>query len=92
MGHDIFQPVPQGSLGAQDAENRRMGAIADELRRLCQLYETQRGDSQPHVNRLETEQRAAEAFAKKHGLWLPMEVMLFPKLLLPLQRNITKGL
>ncbi len=73
MGHDIFQPVPQGSLGAQDAENRRMGAIADELRRLCQLYETQRGDCQPHVNRLETEQRAAEAFAKKHGLWLPME-------------------
>ena len=73
MGHDIFQPVPQGSLGAQDAENSRMGAIADELHRLCQLYEAQRGDSQSHVNHLEAEQRAAEAFAKEHGLWVPME-------------------
>ena len=50
-----------------------MGAIADELRRLCQLYETQRGDSQPHVNHLESEQRAAETFAKEHGVWLPLE-------------------
>jgi len=73
MGYDIFQPVPQGSLGAQDAENRRIEAIANELRRGCELYEAQCGDSEPHVNRLETEQRAAEAFAKKHGLWLPME-------------------
>ena len=73
MNDDISQSVPQGSLGAQDAENRRVGAIADELRRLCQLYETQRGDSQPHVNHLESEQRAAETFAKEHGLWLPLE-------------------
>ena len=26
------------------------GAIADELYRLCELYEAQRGDSQPHVS------------------------------------------
>lgn len=73
MSHDIFQSVPQGSLRAQDAENRRVGAIADELSRLCQLYEAQRGDSQSHVNHFEAEQRVAETFAKEHGLWLPME-------------------
>ena len=73
MSHDIFQQVPQGSLRAQDAENRRVGAIADELRRLCQLYEAQCGDSQPHVSHLEVEHRAAETFSKEHGLWLPIE-------------------
>lgn len=73
MNYDIFQPVPQGVSGAQDAENRRMGAIADELRRLCQLYEAQCGDSQQDVNHIEAEQRAAETFAKEHGLWLSME-------------------
>ena len=73
MNDDIFQPVPQGSIGAQDAENRRINAIADELRRRCQLYEAQRGNSQPHVSSFEDEQRSAESFAKEHGLWLPMD-------------------
>ena len=73
MSYDIFQSVPQGSIGAQDAENRRVGEIADELRRLCQLYEAQCGDSQQDVSSFETEQRVAEAFAKEHGLWLPIE-------------------
>ena len=73
MSHDIFQSVPQGGIGAQDEENRRIEAIANELRRRCELYEAQRGDSQPHVNHFEAEQRVAEAFAKEHGLWLPME-------------------
>lgn len=71
MSHDIFQSVPQGSIGAQDAENRRVGAIADELSRLCQLYEAQRGDSQPHVNHFEAEQRdtymAALGFNREEG-------------------------
>ncbi len=31
MNHDISQPVPQGSDGAQDAENSRIAAIADQL-------------------------------------------------------------
>ena len=73
MNHDIFQPVPQGVSGAQDAENSRIEAIADELRRLCQLYEAQRRDCQQNVNHLEAEQRAAETFSKEHGLWLPIE-------------------
>ncbi len=60
MSHDIFQSVPQGSIGAQDAENRRVGAIADELLRLCQLYEAQRGVSQQNVGHFEAEQRVVE--------------------------------
>ena len=73
MSHDISQPVPQGGFGAQDAENRRIEAVADELRRRCELYEAQRGDSQPHVSFFETEQRVAETFAKEKGLWFPMD-------------------
>ena len=73
MSHDIFQPVPQGGNGAQDAENSRIEAVANELRRRCELYEAQCGNSQPHVSSFEIEQRVAEAFAKEHGLWLPME-------------------
>lgn len=69
MSHDISQLVPQGSLGAQDAENSRVGAIADELYRLCELYEAQRGDSQPHVSLFEIEQRATEVYAKENGVW-----------------------
>ena len=73
MSHDIFQPIPQGVSGAQDAENRRIEAIADEIRRRCHVYETQYGAGQSNVNAFEAEQRAAEAFAKENDLWLPME-------------------
>lgn len=72
MNYDISQSVPQGSLGAQDAENRRIEAIANELRRRCELYEAQRRDSQQNVNHFEAEQRVTEVFAKEDGLWLPM--------------------
>ena len=73
MNDDLFQSVPQGSIGAQDAENRRIEAVADELRRRCKLYEAQRRDSESHVSPFEAEQRAAENFAKEYGLWIPME-------------------
>ena len=73
MNDDLFQSVPQGSIGAQDAENRRIEAIADELHRRCKLYEAQRGDGQPHVSPFEAEQRVTELFAKENGLWIPME-------------------
>ena len=72
MNHDISQSVSQGSYGAQDAENSRIEAIADELRRRCELYEAQRGDSQPNVIPFEVEQRSAESFAKEYDLWFPM--------------------
>ena len=49
MDYDILQSVSQGSNGAQDAENSRIEAISDELKRRCKLYEAQLGDGQPHV-------------------------------------------
>ena len=73
MNDDLFQSVPQGSIGTQDAENRRIEAIADELRRRCELYEAQCGDGQSHVTPFEAEQRVAELFAKENGLWIPMD-------------------
>ena len=41
MDYDILKSVSQGSDGAQDAENSRIAAIADELRRRSKLYEAQ---------------------------------------------------
>ena len=72
MNHDISQPVPQGSNGAQDAENSRIAAIADELERLCRVHEAQCGDSIPNANHFEVEQRVAEKIAKANGFWIPM--------------------
>ena len=73
MNDDLFQSVSQRSIGAQDAENRRIEAVADELRRRCKLYEAQFRDGQSHVSPFEAEQRVAELFAKENGLWIPME-------------------
>ena len=72
MNHDISQSVPQGSDGAQEAENRRISAIADELKRLCAVYEAQRGTGKADVTPFETEQRVAEQLAKSQGFWIPM--------------------
>ena len=66
MSHDISQPIPQGSNGAQDAENSRIAEITDELERLCAVHETQFGDSHPNGGRFESEQRIAEQMAKAH--------------------------
>lgn len=72
MNHDISQSVSQGSNGAQDEENSRIAAIANELERLCSVHETQCGNSQQNVSRLDAEQRAAEQMAKSQGYWIPM--------------------
>ncbi|MBO7119014.1 MAG: hypothetical protein J6W03_01685 [Bacteroidaceae bacterium] len=72
MNHGLFQFVPQGSDGAQEAENSRIAAIADELQRLCAVYEAQLGISQTDVTPLEAELRAAEQLAKSQGFWMPM--------------------
>ena len=72
MDYDISQPVSQGSDGAQDAENSRIAAIANQLERLCAIYETQCGDSLKDVSHFETEQRVAEQMAKANGYWIPM--------------------
>ncbi len=73
MNYDLSQPVSQGSDGTQDAENRRIHAVADELRRLCQLHETQHGAGSKHVDAFEVEQRCAEQYAKGHNCWIPMD-------------------
>ena len=54
MSHDISQPFPQRSDRAQDAENSRIAAIANELELLCTIHEAQLGDSQADVSRFET--------------------------------------
>ncbi len=72
MSHDILESIPQGSDGAQEAENSRIAALSDELRRLCRVYETQSTDGQSDVNCREAEQRAAEQLAKSNGFWIPM--------------------
>ena len=51
--YDLLQPVPQGSDGAQTEENRRIAEVADELRRLCQLHETQHGAGGKYVEAFE---------------------------------------
>jgi len=72
MNYDISQPIPQGSDRAQEAENSRIAAIANQLERLCRVHEAQSGDSQQNVGHFEVEQRAAETMAKADGYWLPM--------------------
>ena len=72
MDYDIPESIPQGSDRAQEAENRRIAEIADELSRLCRIHETQLGVGKDDVNTRETEQRAAEQLAKSQGFWIPM--------------------
>ena len=55
MNHDVFQFVPQGSDGAQEAENSRIAAISNELQRLCTVHETQSGTGQADVISLEAD-------------------------------------
>lgn len=72
MDYDISEPVPQGSDRAQETEDCRIAAIADELRRLCQIHETQSGIGKTNVTPFDAEQRAAEQLAKEKGYWIPM--------------------
>ena len=60
MNDDIPESVSQRSSREETAENRRILEIADELRRRCELYETQLRNGKEHVSRLEVEQRVAE--------------------------------
>ena len=72
MDYDILQQFPQGSDRAQDSENKRITAIANELERLCAVHEAQCGIGQANVDAFEIEQRAAERMAKEHGFWISM--------------------
>ena len=72
MDYDILKSISQRGNNAQDAENSRIAAIADELYRLCKLHETQSGIGQADVTPFEREQRLAEKIAKEGGFWIPM--------------------
>ena len=47
--------------------------IADELHRLCSVYEAESGNGQTNGSRLEIEQCITERFAKSNGLWIPID-------------------
>ena len=53
MNDDIFEPVPQGSNGAYDEDNRRIQEVSNELQRLCRLYEEEPRDSKSNGGRFE---------------------------------------
>lgn len=72
MSYEIPQSISQGGDGAQETENSQITAVANELRRLCQLHETQSGTGQTDVTSCELEQRMAEKMAKAGGYWIPM--------------------
>ena len=72
MDYDISEPISQGSDEAQETENRRIAEIADELSRLCRVYEAQFGVGEGNVTPIVTEQRVAEQLAKSKGFWIPM--------------------
>ena len=72
MKYDFPQQIPQRSDRAQEAENRRIAAITDELSRLCAIYEAQSGDCRKNVSHFEAEQRVAETMAKNDGFWIPI--------------------
>ena len=72
MTDGIFESVSQGSGGAEDAENRRIEEIIDELHRRCQLYEKESGIGKADGYSIVTEQRVAEQFGAESNLWLPI--------------------
>ena len=60
MAYEIPESFSQRGDRAQETENRRITAIADELRRLCRVYETQSGTGKADVTTNDAEQRAAD--------------------------------
>ena len=72
MDYEILESISQRGNNAEDAENRRIAEIADELHRLCQLHETESGASEENVTSFELEQRIVEQMAKTGNYWIPM--------------------
>ncbi len=73
MSYDILQSLPPRSIGTQDAENRRIERVADEIRRRCGIHEAQSGTGKTTLNISDAEAMATESYAKENGLWVPME-------------------
>ena len=72
MSYELPQPISSRINRAQDAETGRMAAIADELDRLCRIYETEHGNSKRDGTCCCYETRCAETWARKHSCWLPI--------------------
>jgi len=73
MNNDLLKPISQGSIGAQDAENQRITEITNEFVRFCSVYAQKCGKSSDNVTALDMEMRVAEAYAKEHAIWIPMD-------------------
>ena len=71
MEDDIFESISQRSDDAQDSENKRILAIANELHRRCKLYEEKLRDGKENGSWIDIEQCVVEQYAKESGLWLP---------------------
>jgi len=72
MHYELFESVSQGSDRTQEEENCRIETLANELERLCSVYETKPGTGKADVTLLEKEQRVAEHLAKTNGFWIPI--------------------
>lgn len=75
MNYDIHQHFSQRSDTTQDAQNRRITEIANQLQRLCEIYGDQHRDSQKNVTPLDIEFIQTEAFAKRQHLWFEMDYL-----------------
>lgn len=67
MRNDIFEPISQRSRGEEDAENRRIQEVADELYRRCCLYDAELRESKNNVRFSDIECHITESYAKEHG-------------------------
>lgn len=76
MHYELFESVSQGSDRTQEEENCRIETLANELERLCSVYETKPGTGKADVTLLEKEQRVAEHLAKTNGFWIPIMKIL----------------
>ena len=72
---EILEQVPQRERGAEAQKDRRMEEAERAIRRSQGggTNETESGGSKPSLSRQEIETRAAEEYAKKNGLWIPMD-------------------
>ncbi|MBR0304265.1 MAG: hypothetical protein IJQ94_01320 [Bacteroidales bacterium] len=73
MPDDFFKQISQRGRDEETAENRRIHEIADELRRRCQIYETQSRNSKENVSCFEIERCVTEQYAKSVDLWIRLD-------------------
>ena len=50
MTHDLLESISQRISGTEDAENRRIYEVANELYRRCRLYESELRKGEKYVS------------------------------------------